>query len=665
MFPLVIKNASILIVDDQPANLRLLERLLEQDGYTQVTTTTDSREVLALFAERKPDLILLDLVMPHLDGFGVMEQLRPVISAEEYLPILILTADITPETKRRALASGAKDFLTKPIDAVEVLLRIRNLLETRFLYQQLRNQNQILDEQVRARTAELTQANADLRVEMAERQQAEQASRAAELKYRSLVEHLPIITYIIEFGEVNRTTYISPQVETILGFTPAEWVADPSLWRKQLHPDDRERVLAAFEQADKIQQPANLEYRLLARNGREVWLHGWSVPVPDETGVVRYAHGILMDITERKQAETQITQQLSHISALHDIDQAIASSLDLALTLRIVLATVTAQLGVDAADILLTTPDGFSLAHAAGHGFRTDAIQKSRLRFGESYAGRAALERRLQHAQNLANVGPEFLRARSLQAEGFVDYYAVPLIAKGQVSGVLELFHRRVLQTGTEWLDFLNTLAGQAAIAIDNIRLFEGLEKSNFDLALAYDTTIQGWSRVLDLRDKETEGHSQRVTDFTLKLAAVLGVSSAELVHIQRGALLHDIGKMGIPDSVLLKPGPLTDDEWAIMKQHPALAHAMLLPIQYLRPALDIPYCHHEKWDGTGYPRGLKGEEIPLAARIFAVVDVWDALRSDRPYRAAWPAEKVRAHIAALSGSHFDPQVVDTFLSII
>ena len=187
----------------------------------------------------------------------------------------------------------------------------------------------------------------------------------------------------------------------------------------------------------------------------------------------------------------------------------------------------------------------------------------------------------------------------------------------------------------------------------------------NRELSQAYDATIEGWSRALDLRDKETEGHSQRVTDLTLRLAQAFGFSPDELIHLRRGALLHDIGKMGIPDAILLKPGPLTDEERALMQRHPDYAREMLSPIEFLRPALEIPYGHHEKWDGTGYPQGLAGREIPLPARLFAVVDVWDALRSDRPYRRAWSWERTRDHIASLSGTHFDPQVVRVFLEIV
>jgi putative nucleotidyltransferase with HDIG domain len=213
---------------------------------------------------------------------------------------------------------------------------------------------------------------------------------------------------------------------------------------------------------------------------------------------------------------------------------------------------------------------------------------------------------------------------------------------KNQVLGVLEIFHREPLQPDSAWLAFLIALAGQVAIAIENAGLFDGLQRSNQELVSAYDATIEGWSRALDLRNKETEGHSQRVTELTVRLADKMGLPAGELLHVRWGALLHDIGKMGVPDRILLKPGPLTDEEWVIIGKHPMYAYELLSPIAYLRPALDIPYCHHEKCDGTGYPRQLKGEQIPLAARIFAVVDVWDALRSNRPYRPKWPEDKVR-----------------------
>jgi putative nucleotidyltransferase with HDIG domain len=239
-----------------------------------------------------------------------------------------------------------------------------------------------------------------------------------------------------------------------------------------------------------------------------------------------------------------------------------------------------------------------------------------------------------------------------LRGENFASYHGAPLVVKGKVIGVLEVFSRSFAERDRDWLDFFSTLAGQAAILIDSAKLFKDLQASNMELSIAYDATIEGWSRALDLRDKETEGHTRRVTELTMVLARQFGFPEDELVHIRRGALLHDIGKL--------------ESESEIMKKHPVYAYELLSPIRYLKSAaIDIPYCHHEKWDGTGYPRGLKGEQIPFTARMFAVVDVWDALTSDRPYRKAWSESETLAYIREQAGKYFDPQVVDAFLSLI
>ncbi|MBI5750214.1 MAG: HD-GYP domain-containing protein [Nitrospinae bacterium] len=284
------------------------------------------------------------------------------------------------------------------------------------------------------------------------------------------------------------------------------------------------------------------------------------------------------------------------------------------------------------------------------------------MRIGEGHAGKSALENRVIYISNLKEEGGDILRAPLLSKEDFISYFCAPLISKGNIKGVVEMFYRSKRDPDPEILDFAESIALQAAIAIDNASMFNDLQRSNIELSLAYDTTIEGWSKALDLRDKETEGHSQRVTEMTVRIARDMGISEEELIHVRRGALLHDIGKMGIPDNILLKPGKLNDEEWVIMRKHPIFAYELLHPISYLRPALDIPYCHHEKWDGTGYPRGLKGEQIPMSSRIFSIVDVWDALRSDRPYRPAWSEEKTLEHIKSLSGIDFDPKVVDVFL---
>jgi GAF domain-containing protein len=236
-----------------------------------------------------------------------------------------------------------------------------------------------------------------------------------------------------------------------------------------------------------------------------------------------------------------------------------------------------------------------------------------------------------------------------------------PMLVYDQVIGVIQVQSMTANRFSAEDAEALSLVANTAAVAIENARLLNDLQRSNQELIQAYDTTLAGWSRALDLRDHETEGHTQRVAEQVVKLASALGITGDELANIRRGALLHDIGKMGIPDNILLKPGPLTPEEMEIMRRHPQYAFDLVQPIEYLRGALDIPYCHHEKWDGSGYPLGLKGEQIPLGARIFAVIDVWDALCSDRPYRPSWVEKDAVNYICAESGRHFDPQVVEAF----
>jgi putative nucleotidyltransferase with HDIG domain len=385
---------------------------------------------------------------------------------------------------------------------------------------------------------------------------------------------------------------------------------------------------------------------------------------PGQMGLLESLAEMAGAALHRMSLHEETLRQVDQLQALHRIDQAIAGSMDLRMTLNVLLEHVLTQLKADAASVLLLNPHRQMLEYAAGRGFRSSLVQTAHIRLGESFAGRVALERRAIQVDDTGHVQGSRQFGTLWSGEGFAAYYGLPLIAKGHVKGVLEVFHRAPRVAGPDWIDFLETLAGQAAIAIDNAQLFDDLQRSNLDLTLAYDATLEGWSRAMDLRDKETEGHTLRTTEIAEQLARAMGVSDADLVHVRRGALLHDIGKLGVPDQILLKPGKLTDEEWVIMRGHPLLAYDLLSPITYLRPALEIPYCHHEKWDGSGYPRGLKGGNIPLAARIFAVVDVWDALRSDRPYRAAWPEEKVLEHIRSLAGTHFDARILDAFLTM-
>jgi response regulator RpfG family c-di-GMP phosphodiesterase len=535
------RRPAILCVDDEAANLKLLENMLVPRGY-DVVSAASGEDAMLKVGSLAIDLVLLDVMMPGMDGFEVCRQIKGDQRFRS-IPIIMITALTARQDRIRGIEAGAEEFLSKPIEKTEAIARIKILLQVKELSDERRRAEEALqrshdelDRKVRDRTAELARANQELQA----------------------------------------------------------------------------------------------------------------------------------DIIELRRAEEKIQRQLEHLTALSAIDRVIASNFDLGLSLAEILKHVKTELGIDAADILVLNSGSQTLEFKAGIGFRTQAAvtAKAHARLGEGHAGRAVLDRRTVELPNLQDHPDNPLWSEFPAGEAFVAYYGVPLIAKGEVHGVLEVFQRKAFEPDAEWRSFLNALAEQAAIAIDNAQLFDSLERSNSELILAYGTTIEGWSRALDLRDKETEGHSQRVTEMTVKLARAFGLGEAELVQVRWGALLHDMGKMGIADKILLKPGPLTAEEWVLMKRHPAIAYEMLAPIRYLRLALDIPYSHHEKWDGTGYTQGLRGEQIPLTARIFAVVDVWDAMRSDRPYRAKWPEEKVLAHLRSLAGFHFDPKVVEMFLNI-
>ena len=381
-----------------------------------------------------------------------------------------------------------------------------------------------------------------------------------------------------------------------------------------------------------------------------------------------YLLPILAEITgnaiHRAELFEQSQDQVRRLTALRDIDSAIASSTDLRVTLNILTDHALKHLKADAVDILLYHPELQSLTHLCSAGYSTPSPSRPFMRIGEGLAGKIVMQGRTGHVTDLQNSG-EVKRDPLLAREGFVTYIGVPLIVKGQIKGVFEVFQRSALSPNAEWMQFLQTLAGEAAIAIDNNQLFDHLQRSNQEITQAYDTTLEGWARALELRDRETEGHARRVTEMTLRLSQRMGLGENELIHIYRGVLLHDIGKMGVPDQILKKTGTLTEAEWIEMRRHPQYAFDLLSPIPYLRPALDIPYCHHEHWDGSGYPRRLKAEQIPLAARIFSVVDIYDALLSNRPYRKAWPRQKAIQYVKSISGKILDPKIVNTFMEML
>ncbi len=505
-----------------------------------------------------------------------------------------------------------------------------------------------------------------LRSRVAAREREKMIWRSEErLRQATLVSQLGIF----ENDHQEGTVYWSPELRDIHGFDADE--AESMLrFVESIHPDDRELFVDSMRQAHDPSGDGCLEVeaRVLRENGEIRWVTTRAMTFFDENDAnpnPSRTVGAVLDITERKEAGRRIERQLQRLHALNTIDRAISGSLNLRLTLDVIIDQVVASLQPDAAAVLMLDADSYELEYAHGTGFRSSDLSQVRVPLGQGPVGTAALEQRTICVTDPAGQAVAPGRGTLLAEEGFCTHTITPLVVKGQTKGVLEVFHRRPFEPDDDWTGFFEALALQTAIALDSAAMFEDLERRNIELSQAYDATIEGWSRALDLRDRETEGHTRRVTDMTVRLARAMGLEGREIVHIRRGALLHDIGKMGVRDAILHKPGPLTEEEWAEMRRHPQLAFEMLAPISHLRPALDIPACHHERWDGSGYPRGLKGDLIPLAARIFAVVDVWDALSSDRPYRSRWTPEKVREHIEAGSGTHFDPKVVSAFLRML
>jgi len=491
-----------------------------------------------------------------------------------------------------------------------------------------------------------------------------------EAEFRAIFENAGIGMALMDLHGFPVTS--NPQLEEFLGYSKSELTG--MALAELTHPDDVESDAQLYQSLLAGEREYYIvEKRYIRKDGQTVWGRLTASLVREGNGTPRFGVAMIEDVTARKEAEeknirlyAEATRRLQHIQTLRLIDAAIASNMELRLILNLVLEQALPQLEMDAASILLLDPPTSTLNYAASRGFYGTDIERSSVRLGEEDpAGRAAEERKLVIVHDLTVSKSLFSRASFLKEENFIFHAGTPLIVKGEIKGVLEVFKHRPYNPEVEWRDFFTALAGQITIAMDNSSMFAGIQRSNADLTAAYDETLAGWSRAMDFRDKETEGHTQRVTEMALKLAHAMGVSNDNLIHIRRGALLHDIGKVGVPDNILLKPDILTPEEWLIMRRHPEIAYEMLSPIHFLQPALDIPYCHHEKWDGTGYPCGLKGEQIPLFARIFAVADVWDALRSDRPYRKGWSTQKVMDHIQALSGSHFDPHVVDSFLKLI
>lgn len=656
----------VLYAEHHPADIDLTRRYLEKNApYITLEVVNTARQVLdALSGQNQlnePDVLLVDYQLPG--GLNALELIKEIREVRRLaIPIVLVTGQGDEMIALQALRLGVQDYIPK---TDHYLARLPYALA---------------DAYHRARL-----------------EQEHDALRTSEERFRSLFMDSPVAMLEQDFSEVKRgllalkqggvndvEAYLLQHPEVVKDFLDQSYIRSFNRAALRLYgvsENNPPGSLGEMLDFESVWQHFIIELREIANgkahfqretadilpNGRCIFVNlHWNALDGYEDTLERVIVAV-EDITERKQAAERIERQLHQLEALRLIDDAISSNLELDHTLQVLIQQMRSQLNLDAVAVLLYDPRDENLTYTAASGSGLNFPLGMRFHYTESLSGKS-----LQHLGQVSrcdlceacNCLPPVLGnfIQELSNSGFRTLLSVPLVTKTSPQGVIELYFRVNPPDDPDWRRFLTMLAGQAAIAIENARLYEEAQRSNRDLLQAYDATIEGWTRAIDLRDKETEGHTQRVVELAVDLCRKAGLSEELLIHVRRGALLHDIGKLGIPDAILLKPGPLTDEEWVIMRRHPLYAYEMLSPIEYLRPALDIPYCHHEKWDGTGYPRGLKGEQIPLAARIFAVVDVWDALTSDRPYRPAWSKERALAYLIEQKGRHFDPKAVDLFL---
>ena len=483
----------------------------------------------------------------------------------------------------------------------------------------------------------------------------------AEQRYRELFEEAPVMYLVVENRDgvlyIKDCNGLFPRT---LGYQREEVLGRPLIQfytrTSQLRVRERESDCQLSQQG----RLAPTECQLVARDGRIIYTLLRNAPETNPQGDVVGIRMMHMDIGQTKRVEAELRAN----AIVNDIARSAAGAPDFQSTLQMLADQLGEVINADGCFITLWDEQRQQTIPAAAYGSLRDVCVGLSVKPGERTMTQSVVEdgRTLvvEDVFNSPHLSPSIAARFPTRA-----LLGLPLMAGAQILGAALIAFNQAHHFTPEEIARAEHLAGPVALAVAKARLLEELKKSHARLAEAYEATLEGWGLALELRDKETEGHTRRVTEMTVRLARAMEIPEDELVHIRRGAWLHDIGKIGIPDNILRKPGRLTFSETAIMRQHPVYAHEMISAIPFLHPAIDIPYRHHEKWDGTGYPGGLRGEAIPRAARLFAVVDVWDALVSDRSYRKAWPVEKVIEHIKLLSSTHFDPAVVEAFLKLL
>ena len=495
------------------------------------------------------------------------------------------------------------------------------------------------------------------------RERTEELRKSAE-RYQAVVENQT--EFIVRWKPDGTRTFVNEAYCRYFEISPEQALS--SSFIPLVAEEDRraveEKVIRLKSGAVSIETDV---HRVIKPDGGIGWQEWTDRAIHDKSGQIFEFQSVGRDITERKLAEVSLLNQLAFDELMTRLLTRFATCAynEVDTSIEMGLKEIADFMGAEYADILIlsedkttwTTTHKWGAPQIAAIAHPTQAIPAGKLTWSENklLKGETIRINTLDDYPSEATMDRQFSKA-----EGTKSLLSVPIRGMGQLAyGCIDLVaYARQINWSDSDVTHLKIIGDVIANTLERKRAAE-------NLAEAYDTTLEGWAKALELRDKETEGHSRRVTETTLVVARAMGFDEDELTHIRRGSILHDIGKMAIPDEILRKPGPLTDDEREIVMRHPQAAYDLLVRIPHLKKALDIPYSHHEKWDGTGYPRGLKQDEIPLSARIFAVVDVWDALSSDRPYREAWSKEKVSQYLSAESGKHFDPKVVATFLQLL
>ncbi|MCX7975622.1 MAG: HD domain-containing protein [Bellilinea sp.] len=496
------------------------------------------------------------------------------------------------------------------------------------------------------------------------------ALAASERQYREMLQKMHLIAVILD--EEGKIIFSNEYFLKLTGWNWQE-VLNHDWFERFVLPAERDKRRSRYRQ--HIHQETidhQQESWLVTRSGEKRLIFWNNTFIRNPDGSVAGMARIGQDITEARKNEEKIRQHLQEsnlllerLKTLREIDTTITSPQTPAEKMEILLNTIKNALKVDAVNILTESVPGYLLPYAS-RGFNLAQIMPISAQI-EVKEAEEALTRGSPLVINRLVTG-ELSHWLTSRFSGFVPYQfyaAAPMLVDGKRYGILEVFAHKPCTPSDEWRAFFQTLASQTAIALDHTQMIQDIQRAYQELQQAYRATVEGWSATLELRDKETQGHSERMLELSQRLGRRMGLNEKQLEDLRYGVLLHDIGKMAVPDAILNKPGPLNDDEWEVMRQHPQYAYNLLSQISFLKGAMDVIYCHHERWNGSGYPRGLKGEQIPLYARIFAVVDVWDALTNDRPYRAAWSIDKALAYLHEQAGILFDPQVVEAFVKLI